>query len=156
VAEPEPVVAAATPVEDDTGLFDDEMPPPVPAIEQREEPMPWEAAPEPEPEPEPFIRRPVLPLTGPSDPTPIMNQTIERTTEPHRMTPMRVTPLRPSMAIPPADSNARAVAAALEMIAARVRRGDLVVSGSMPTNDDPPALAAALAATLCALLGVKA
>jgi hypothetical protein len=102
-------------------------------------------------------------LTGPYDPTPIMNPTIERTTErttePHRMTPMRVTPLRPHVAISPtavpAEPNARAVAAALEMVAARVRRGELVVSGSMPANDDPPALAAVLAATLAALLGVR-
>jgi hypothetical protein len=118
---------------------------------------------EPEPEPEPLARRPALPLTGPYDPTPIMNPTIERTTErttePHRMTPMRVTPLRPHVAISPtavpAEPNARAVAAALEMVAARVRRGELVVSGSMPANDDPPALAAVLAATLAALLGVR-
>ena len=164
VPEPEPLVASAAPVEDDTGLFDEELPPP-PVVEQRDEPMPWEAA--PEPEPEPVMRRPVLPLTGPSDPTPIMNpaieRTIERTTEPHRMTPMRVTPLRPSV-IPSTptptfttsmDSNARAIAAALEMVAARVRRGDLVVTGSMPSNDDPPALAAVLAATAAALLGVR-
>jgi hypothetical protein len=130
---------------------------------------PWMRA----PEPEPLARRPVLPLTGPNDPTPIVNQTIERTTDPHRMTPMRVTPLRPSLAVPPPsalspfapsyaapsqaaiESNARAVAAALEMVAARVRRGDLVVPGSVPASDDPPALAAALAATLAALLGVR-
>ena len=160
VVEAEPVVAVASEtVEDDTGLFDDEPPPPPPAVEQRDEPMPWEAA--PEPEPEPVIRRPVLPMTGPSDPTPIMNptieRTIERTNEPHRMTPMRVTPLRPSATIPPTptDSNARAVAAALEMVAGRVRRGELVVSGTMPTNDDPPALAQVLAATLASLLGVR-
>jgi hypothetical protein len=108
---------------------------------------------------EPLARRPALPLTGPYDPTPIMNPTIERTTEPHRMTPMRVTPLRPAIAISPtavpAEPNARAVAAALEMVAARVRRGELVVPGSMPANDDPPALAAVLAATLAALLGVR-
>jgi hypothetical protein len=166
--EPEPVAAVSETIEDDTGLFDDELPPlPPPEVEpqQHEEPMPWEAA--PEPEPEPVVRRPVLPMTGPSDPTPIMNRaiespTIERTTEPHRMTPMRVTPLRPAMAIPPTptmttatDSNARAVAAALEMVAGRVRRGELVVSGSMPSNDDPPALAAVLAATAAALLGVR-
>jgi hypothetical protein len=159
--EPEPVAAVSETIEDDTGLFDDELPPPPPVAEHHEEPMPWEAA--PEAEPEPVIRRPVLPMTGPSDPTPIMNPTIERTTEPHRMTPMRVTPLRPSMAIPPTptlttattESNARAIAAALEMVAARVRRGDLVVTGSMPSNDDPPALAAVLAATAAALLGVR-
>jgi hypothetical protein len=170
VAEPEPVVAEAA-IEDDTGLYDDE-PPPAPPLEEAApawldaapaepvaerpaEPMPWE--PVPEPEPGPMTRRPALPLTGPYDPTPIMNQTIERTTEPHRMTPMRVTPLRPSMAISPVptESNARAVAAALEMIAGRVRRGELVVSGSMPANDDPPALAAVLAQTLAALLGVR-
>jgi hypothetical protein len=163
VAEAEPAEAVSETVEDATGLFDDELPVPTAEVEQEqhEEPMPWEAA--PEPEPLPVVRRPVLPLTGPSDPTPIMNPTIERTTEPHRMTPMRVTPLRPSMAIPPTptfstastETNARAVAAALEMVAGRVRRGDLVVSGSMPTNDDPPALAAVLAATAAALLGVR-
>ena len=149
-AEPEPVVAQAPVVEE------------VPVVEEApvaEEPMPWEAA--NEPEPEPVIRRQVLPLTGPSDPTPLMNPTIERTTEPHRMTPMRVTPLRPAAIPAPTplaasiDSNARAVAAALEMVAGRVRRGDLVVSGSMPNNDDPPALAAVLAATAAALLGVR-
>jgi hypothetical protein len=178
LAEPEPEP------EDATGLFAEEQP-------AREEPAPappWlDAAPaepepepqaeperDPEPEPELLARRPALPLTGPYDPTPIMNPTIERTTErttpimnptierttePHRMTPMRVTPLRPAVAISPtavpAEPNARAVAAALEMIAARVRRGELVVSGSMPANDDPPALAAVLAATLAALLGVR-
>lgn len=168
VPEPEPAEAESEPgaaaggsetVEDDAGLF--------------EEPMPWEASarqPEPEPEPEPMMaRRPVLPLTGPNDPTPIMNPVIERTierttersTEPHRMTPMRVTPLRPSAIPAPSpistssDSNARAIAAALELVAARIRRGDLVVSGSMPSNDDPPALAAVLAATAAALLGVR-
>jgi hypothetical protein len=125
-----------------------------------------ESEPEPEPQPELVARRPALPLTGPYDPTPIMNptiertteRTIERTTEPHRMTPMRVTPLRPAAISPtavPAEPNARAVAAALEMIAGRVRRGELVVPGSMPANDDPPALAAVLAATLAALLGVR-
>jgi hypothetical protein len=159
--EPEPVAAASETIEDGTGLFDEELPPPPPVAEHHDEPMPWDAA--PEPEPAPMIRRPVMPLTGPSDPTPIMNPTIERTTEPHRMTPMRVTPLRPSMAIPPtpthstatADFNARAIAAALEMVAGRVRRGEVVVSGSMPSNDDPPALAAVLAATAAALLGVR-
>jgi hypothetical protein len=128
-----------------------------------EEAAPEEPEPEPEPEPwEPMTRRLVLPVTGPNDPTPIVNQTIERTTtEPHRMTPMRVTPLRPAPAVPPpyaapaAEGNARAIAACLEMIAGRVRRGDLVVGGAMPTNDDPPALAAALAATLAAMLGVR-
>jgi hypothetical protein len=167
VAEPEP-----EPVVDDTGLFEDEAaPPPPPAVEAQESPRWLDAAPaEPvaekpadpmpwEPVPEPMTRRPVLPLTGPNDPTPIMNQTIERTTEPHRMTPMRVTPLRPSLAISPTaiptEPNARAVAAALEMVAGRVRRGELVVSGSMPANDDPPALAAVLAQTIAALLGVR-
>ncbi len=131
-------------------------------LEPEPEPEPeLEAQPEPEPRPwEPMMRRPVLPLTGPNDPTPIVNQTIERYTEPHRMTPMRVTPLRPATIPSPTyttggDGNARAIAAALEMIAGRIRRGDLVVQGSMPTNDDPPALAAALAATLAALLGVR-
>jgi len=178
--EPEPETVVAETVEDDTGLFDDVLPPPPVAEEppvleepplleeptpvvveqQRDEPMPWEAR-EPEPHPEPVIRRPVLPLTGPSDPTPLMNPTIERSTEPHRMTPMRVTPLRPAAIPAPSplaasiDPTARAVAAALEMVAARVRRGDLVVSGSMPNNDDPPALAAVLAATAAALLGVR-
>jgi hypothetical protein len=173
--EPEQVVAEAA-TQDDTGLFDDEV------HEEAAPAPPWldaaPAAPEPEPEPEPMpeplARRPALPLTGPYDPTPIMNPTIERTTErttpimnptierttePHRMTPMRVTPLRPAVAISPtavpAEPNARAVAAALEMVAARVRRGELVVPGSMPANDDPPALAAVLAATLAALLGVR-
>lgn len=160
-----PVAGVSETIEDDTGLFDEELPP-LPS--QAAEPMPWEAA--PAPEPEMITRRPVLPLTGPNDPTPIMNPAIERTiertterttersTEPHRMTPMRVTPLRPSAIAAtsiPSDPNARAVAAALEMVAARIRRGDLVVSGSMPTNDDPPALAAVLAATAAALLGVR-
>ena len=181
LAEPEPEP------EDDAGLFAEELPP---RAEMTAPAPPWldaapaEAEPEPEPEPEAerdpepepalLARRPALPLTGPYDPTPIMNPTIERTTErttpimtptierttePHRMTPMRVTPLRPHVAISPtavpAEPNARGVAAALEMIAARVRRGELVVSGSMPANDDPPALAAVLAATLAALLGVR-
>jgi outer membrane biosynthesis protein TonB len=164
VAEPEP--------QDDTGLFAEEPPqqaetaapsPPwldaAPA-EPEPEPAPEpEAERDPEPEPELLARRPALPLTGPYDPTPIMNPTIERTTEPHRMTPMRVTPLRSHVAISPtavpAEPNARAVAAALEMVAARVRRGELVVPGSMPANDDPPALAAVLAATVAALLGVR-
>jgi hypothetical protein len=156
--EPEPMVAEAVTEEPPAWL--DAVPKDGPS-----EPMPWEAAPEPEPEyeaePEPVMRRPVLPLTGPTDPTPIMNQTIERTTEPHRMTPMRVTPLRsasisPTPTYSTAEPNARAVAAALEMVAGRIRRGELVVSGSMPSNDDPPALAAVLAATAAALLGVKA
>jgi hypothetical protein len=183
---PEPVSAEAA-VQDDTGLFDEEQPlPPSPVHEETAAAPPWlDAAPaepepeparepEPEPEPELLARRPALPLTGPYDPTPIMNPTIERTTErttpimnptierttePHRMTPMRVTPLRPAVAISPtavpAEPNARAVAAALEMVAARVRRGELIVPGSMPANDDPPALAAVLAATLAALLGVR-
>jgi hypothetical protein len=159
--EPEPVAAEAA-VEDDSGLFDETLLPPQEEAASAPAPAWLDAAPA-EPEPEPVTRRPVLPLTGPNDPTPIMNQTIERTTErvtePHRMTPMRVTPLRPSVAISPtavpAEPNARAVAAALELIAGRVRRGELVVSGSMPANDDPPALAAVLAATLAAMLGVK-
>jgi len=173
--EPEPVAAEAA-VEDDTGLFDEQQLPheePAPAPPWLDA-APAEPEPEPEAEPEPLARRPALPLTGPYDPTPIMNPTIERTTErttpimnptierttePRRMTPMRVTPLRPAVAISPtavpAEPNARAVAAALEMVAARVRRGELVVPGSMPANDDPPALAAVLAATLAALLGVR-
>lgn len=165
-AEPEPETAVAP-----AAVTEVEHVEQVQQVEQRDEPMPWEAlAHHATPEPEPMTRRPVLPLTGPNDPTPVMNTAIERTiertterttersTEPHRMTPMRVTPLRPS-AIPattiPSDPNARAIAAALEMVAGRVRRGDLIVSGSMPSNDDPPALAAVLAATAAALLGVR-
>jgi hypothetical protein len=180
-AEPEVAeVEAAEAVEDDTGLFD-ETPVGQEAYAEREAPAwldaapaepvadePWSAAPEPEaeaePEPEMTALRPVLPFTGPNDPTPIVNRAIERmterSTEPHRMTPMRVTPLRQAAIAAPApavigEGNARAVAAALELIAARVRRGELAVPGQMPKNDDPPALAAALAATLSALLGVR-
>jgi hypothetical protein len=58
----------------------------------------------------------------------------------------------------PTDGNRR-VAAALEEVAARVRRGALIVPGTLPDEDgraerDDDALAAALAATLGALLGV--
>jgi hypothetical protein len=70
---------------------------------------------------------------------------------PHRMTPMRVTPMMVS--IIPAEGN-RAIATALEAVAARVRRGELVVHGTVPETDDTNALAAALAAALGALLGV--
>jgi hypothetical protein len=169
--EPEPVVAEAVTEVPPQEEIAAPAPPWLDAAPAEPEPEPER---EPEPEPEPLARRPALPLTGPYDPTPIMNPTIERTTErttpimnptierttePHRMTPMRVTPLRPAVAISPtavpAEPNARAVAAALEMVAARVRRGELVVPGSMPVNDDPPALAAVLAATLAAILGVR-
>jgi hypothetical protein len=57
----------------------------------------------------------------------------------------------------PSDANRR-VAAALEEVAARVRRGALVVPGSLPDSDpdqDDDALAAALAAALGAILGVR-
>jgi hypothetical protein len=54
----------------------------------------------------------------------------------------------------PSASN-RAVAAALEAVAAQVRRGELVVDGTVPAGDDNHSLAAALAATLGALLGVS-
>lgn len=74
---------------------------------------------------------------------------------PHRMTPMRVTPLHvtPIMGAIPAAGN-RNIAAALEALAARVRRGELVVHGTVPETDDTQSLAAALAAVLGALLGV--
>ncbi|HWZ58387.1 MAG TPA: hypothetical protein VNW46_05365 [Gemmatimonadaceae bacterium] len=98
---------------------------------------------------------------------------------PHRMTPMRVTPImaRPVRATPvmgmrtpirpqsPVDGSEvigvvptagnRVVAAALESVAAQVRRGALVVSGAIPEGDDSHSLAAALAAALGALLGVS-
>lgn len=157
--EPLPIEALAAPAPEEEPVEAELLLPPV---AEREAPAWLDATPAtgtPTVDEHSWSRRPVLPLTGPNDPTPIVNQTIERTTEPHRMTPMRVTPLRPAAipapSAPAADGSARAIAAALELIAARVRRGDLVVSGSMPTNDDPPALAAALAATLAALLGVK-
>jgi hypothetical protein len=91
--------------------------------------------------------------------------------EPHRMTPMRVTPMRatPVMGVrtpirpqSPVEGSAvigmvpsagnRAVAAALEAVAAQVRRGELVVDASVPEGTH--SLAAALAAALGALLGV--
>jgi hypothetical protein len=94
---------------------------------------------------------------------------------PHRMTPMRVTPVLPYRPTPvagtrtpvrpqtPVDSAAiemvpsssnRAVAAALEAVAAQVRRGELVVESTIPAGDDTHSLAAALAAALGALLGI--
>jgi hypothetical protein len=83
---------------------------------------------------------------------------------PHRMTPMRVTPVlpyrptpakgtRPPIEMVPSSSN-RAIAAALEAVAAQVRRGELVVEGTVPAGDDNHSLAAALAAALGALLGI--
>jgi hypothetical protein len=59
----------------------------------------------------------------------------------------------PAIEMVPSSSN-RAVAAALESVAAQVRRGELVVEGTVPSGDDPHSLAAALAAALGALLGV--
>jgi len=53
----------------------------------------------------------------------------------------------------PAEGNRR-VAAALEEVAEQIRRGALVVGGTVPASSDPQALAAALAAALGALLGV--
>jgi hypothetical protein len=87
---------------------------------------------------------------------------------PHKMTPMRVTPMMdtrtPIHALTPVDGSPivgmipmagnRGVAAALEAVAARVRRGELVVHGTVPETDDTHSLAAALAAVLGALLGV--
>jgi hypothetical protein len=53
----------------------------------------------------------------------------------------------------PAEGNRR-VAAALEEVAQQIRRGALVVDGTVPASLEPQALAAALAAALGALLGV--
>lgn len=49
----------------------------------------------------------------------------------------------------------RAVAHALETVAARVRAGQLVVTAQIPIGSDTQALAAAVAAALAALLGVQ-
>jgi hypothetical protein len=49
----------------------------------------------------------------------------------------------------------RAVAHALETVAARVRAGQIVIAGQVPIGDDVAALGAAVAAALAALLGVQ-
>jgi hypothetical protein len=125
---------------------------------------------------------PVRAMTPVRDATPIEPAAAvdsDAVTTPHRMTPMRVTPImappyRPTPVMgtrtpvrpqSPADGSEvigvvpsaanRVVAAALEAVAAQVRRGALVVSGSVPEGDDSHSLAAALAAALGALLGVS-
>jgi hypothetical protein len=123
---------------------------------------------------------PVRAMTPVREATPVEPaDAVESVATPHRMTPMRVTPImappyRPTpvmgMRTPvrpqsPADGSEmigvvpsaanRVVAAALESVAAQVRRGALVVSGAVPEGDDSHSLAAALAAALGALLGVS-
>ena len=49
----------------------------------------------------------------------------------------------------------RVVAYALETVANRIRAGQIVVAGQVPSGDDAASLAAAVAAALAALLGVQ-
>jgi len=51
-------------------------------------------------------------------------------------------------AIPDLGTSTRRIAEALEMVAARVRRGELAVGGNVPEGDERAAMAAALAALL--------
>jgi hypothetical protein len=159
--EPEPFVAAPEPV--------------------LAEPEPVFAAPEPafaEPEPVVAESEPVVDEPEP-EPADVAPDVFEAIAAPHRMTPMRVTPIMPASRRPtpvmgmrtpirsltpiegspiiglvPSASN-RAVATALEEVAAQVRRGALVVEGVVPGGGDNHSLAAALAAALGALLGVS-
>jgi hypothetical protein len=49
----------------------------------------------------------------------------------------------------------RAIAHALETVAAQIRAGEIVVAGQVPVGEDVGSLAAAVAAALAALLGVQ-
>ncbi len=55
-------------------------------------------------------------------------------------------------AVPDVGDSCRAVAEALESLAAQVRRGELAIAGAVPEGD----VSAAVAAALAALLGVRA
>jgi hypothetical protein len=55
----------------------------------------------------------------------------------------------------PDPAAARAVAGALETVAAQIRAGHLVVTGDVPQGTDEATQAAYLAAALAALLGVR-
>jgi hypothetical protein len=73
-------------------------------------------------------------------------------------TPLPLVSLSPTpVAVPVLQDIAasRAVAHALETVAARVRAGQLVIAGDVPIGDDVSALAAGIAAALAALLGVQ-
>jgi len=68
-----------------------------------------------------------------------------------------LSPLPMPVAVPAMEniSASRAVAHALETVAARVRAGQIVVAGDVPVGDDNGSLAAGIAAALAALLGVQ-
>jgi len=83
-------------------------------------------------------------------------------TRPVRATPVRSpTPIYVSIPTPrsvpavPDPAAARAVAGALETVAAQIRAGHLVVTGDVPQGTDEATQAAYLAAALAALLGVR-
>jgi len=100
--------------------------------------------------------RRVTPVLGSQAVTPISSPVIRPTPA---QAPYAVPGLRyPTPVAVPAivDIEAsRTVARALETVAARVRAGELPITGQVPLGDDPWALAAGVAAALAALLGVR-
>jgi hypothetical protein len=118
------------------------------------------------------IGRRATPVLGSPPVTPLQNPVIRRTPmggaiaaiEPAALdrigTPLPLASLAPMptpVAVPAMQdlSASRAVAHALETVAARVRAGQLVVVGDVPVGDDVSSLAAGIAAALAALLGVQ-
>lgn len=96
--------------------------------------------------------RTVTPMSTPVIPrTPVVPATPVRSP-----TPIGVSSLTPRSIPALVDiANARAAAEALESVAASIRAGHLIVPGSIPGGTEPEAHAAALAAVLAALLGVR-
>jgi hypothetical protein len=96
--------------------------------------------------------RTVTPMSTPVVPrTPVIPATPVRSP-----TPIGVVSLTPRSIPALVDiANARAAAEALESVAASIRAGHLIVSGDIPGGTEPEAHAAALAAVLAALLGVR-
>lgn len=100
----------------------------------------------------PIMMRSVTPLSTPVIPrTPVIPATPVRSP-----TPIGVSSLTPHSIPALVDiANARAAAEALESVAASIRAGHLIVPGAIPTGTEPEVHAAALAAVLAALLGVR-
>jgi hypothetical protein len=97
----------------------------------------------------PTIRRtPMAPAITSIDPAPDAPLPVQMAVGAPSPTPIAVPALQ-DIAV------SRAVAQALETVAAQIRAGQLVIAGQVPLGDDITALAAATAAALAALLGVQ-
>ncbi|GEM_PF-4254699 len=97
--------------------------------------------------------RPITPLGT----SPVPPRNVSRPTPVRSPTPVFV-PISTPRSVPavPDLAGARAVAGALETVAAKIRAGHLVVSGEIPEGlDEEAAYAGYLAAALAALLGVR-